>query len=112
MPRTGQSPVTANNQFITNGITITPANPAPGDSVRVVYDGLLAQSGASDVLAHVGFGSSWENSFDYRMVKTTTGFEATVQLPSQSNTLNIAFKDCADNWDNNSGRNYSFEIGQ
>ncbi len=112
MPRTRQSPITANNQHIVNGITISPAVPTAGESVRVIYDGLLTKSGASDVLAHVGFGDRWEDVFDYRMVKTVTGFEATVQLPSNTNTLNVCFKDCANNWDNNSGMDYSFSVTQ
>ncbi|MCX7711222.1 MAG: carbohydrate-binding protein [Clostridia bacterium] len=112
MPRTGQQAVTANNQFIANGITISPDAPVAGESVRVIYDGLLAKSGASDVLAHVGFGDKWENVFDYRMVKTVTGFEATIQVPSNTNTLNVCFKDCANNWDNNSGMDYSFGVSQ
>jgi hypothetical protein len=112
MPRTGQSPITESNQYITSGITITPEVPTAGESVRVIYDGLLAKSGASDVLAHVGFGNTWENVFDYRMVKTTTGFEATIQVPSNTNNFNVCFKDCANNWDNNSGINYSFYVTQ
>ena len=77
----GYGSINSNNQFISNGITITPATPKAGESVRIIYDGLLAKSGAADVLAQVGFGARRENIFDYRMVKTTTGFEATVQDP-------------------------------
>ena len=108
----GYGTIDSNNRFISNGITITPATPKAGESVRIIYDGLLAKSGASDVLAHVGFGNRWENIFDYRMVKTVTGFEATVQVPSNTNNLNICFKDCASNWDNNSGMDYSFNVVQ
>jgi hypothetical protein len=112
MPRTGQSPITANNQYIANGITISPAVPTAGESIRVIYDGLLAAKGASDILAHVGFGDKWENVFDYRMVKTVGGFEATVQIANNANNLKVCFKDCANNWDNNSGMNYSFNVTQ
>lgn len=112
MPKTGQSPITANNQYIANGITLSPETPTAGESVRVIYNGLLAKSGASDLLAHVGFGNQWDSSFDYRMVKTVTGFEATIQVPDNTKNLNVCFKDCANNWDNNSGRNYSFEVTQ
>lgn len=112
MAKVGQTPITANNQYISNGITISPAVPVAGESVRVVYDGLLTKNGASDILAHVGFGDKWENVFDYRMVKTVTGFEATIQVPNNTKNLNVCIKDCANNWDNNSGMNYTFDVTQ
>lgn len=75
------------------------------DRIRVVYDGLLPQSGATDVYARVGFGANWSNLYDYKMHKTSTGFEAVIPIqPGES--PQVAFKDCANNWDNNSGENY------
>ncbi|MBP2650186.1 MAG: hypothetical protein H6Q74_1011 [Firmicutes bacterium] len=41
--------------------------------------------------------------------KKANNYEADVPM-HQADTLNIAFKDCADNWDNNAGKNYSFDI--
>lgn len=79
------------------------------DRVKVVYDGLLPKSGAAHVYAHVGYGNKWENESDYAMLKTSHGFEVSIQV-RQNDTLNIAFKDCANNWDNNSGENYSFRV--
>ena len=43
------------------------------------------------------------------MEKIDNGFEVNV-LVRNSDTLNIAFRDAAANWDNNSGDNYSFGI--
>ncbi len=106
MPRASKS-----SEYISNGVTISPAIPTAGEKVKVLYDGLLSKSGANDIYVHVGFGSSWNNSSFYKMNKNNTGFEATLPV-SNSDTLNICFKDCANNWDNNYGRNYSFDVNQ
>jgi len=111
MPRVSATATTRsrNNEYINNGIAISPAIPTAGDNVRIVYDGLLVKSGASDVFAHVGFGSNWDKVSDYRMQRTSMGFEASIPVQNAT-TLNLAFKDCANNWDNNSGRNYVFDV--
>lgn len=101
----------ASSTYISKGVSISPAIPTTGEKVKIMYDGLLAKSGATDIYAHVGFGSAWDNLYDYRMNKTDTGFEVTVPVKS-ADTINICFKDCAGNWDNNSGMNYSFDISQ
>ncbi|MCX7923525.1 MAG: carbohydrate-binding protein [Clostridia bacterium] len=100
-----------NNEYMSNGVSISPAVPSAGETLKVVYDGLLSKNGANDIFVHVGFGNKWEGLNDYRMSQTSTGFEATVSV-SNSDTLNICFKDSADNWDNNSGKNYSFDISR
>jgi hypothetical protein len=92
-----------------NGIVIDPAPPRTYGSVKVSYNGLLAKSGAAELYVHTGFGEKWNDIHDYQMSKTANGFEAKISVHS-ADTLNIAFKDCANNWDNNSGRNYSFDI--
>ncbi len=99
----------SNNEYQENGIIIQPAEPLPNETVKIVYNGLLAKSGATHVLAHVGFGQKWAYVHDYSMKKTANGFETDVTV-QHADTLNIAFKDCATNWDNNSGQNYSFDI--
>ena len=100
---------TNNKNYMTNGVTISPAIPSTGEQIKVLYDGLLAKSGASHIYAHVGYGSKWNGVYDYQMKKTNTGFEATVPVPETDSML-ICFKDCANNWDNNSGKNYSFDV--
>ena len=111
MPRVSKSARTNNDEYISSGVVLSPAIPSAGEKVKVIYDGLLSKSGATDVLVRVGFGSRWENLYDYRMSRTDTGFETTIPIAS-SDTMNIAFKDCANNWDNNSGKNYTFDITQ
>lgn len=91
------------------GVTIQPAIPRAQTSATLKYDGLLARSGAHGVYAHVGFGANWSNTQDIRMSRTANGFTASIPV-QYADTLNIAFKDCANNWDNNSGKNYSFDI--
>jgi hypothetical protein len=100
---------TNNKEYMSNGVTIQPAIPTVGESITVMYDGLLSKSGASHVYARIGFGSDWDKESDYPMMKTDTGFETTIPV-EKSDTLNICFKDCANNWDNNSGMNYSFDV--
>ena len=43
------------------------------------------------------------------MVKTELGFQIEIELLDKG-TLNFCIKDENDNWDNNNGNNYSFEI--
>lgn len=89
------------------GVSIDPVPPATGDSVTVNYSGLLAQSGADRVFAHVGYGSpfKWINVKDIEMQRQGSSFSTTFRV-EVSDTLHICFKDSANNWDNNSGRNW------
>ena len=99
------------NIFHENGVIVKPNVIEKGDQVTVHYDGLLYKSGAQSVYMHTGYGDNWKEENDTQMLKVHDGFEANVQIPNSSdNTLNIAFKDCANNWDNNSAKNYSFEV--
>lgn len=89
-----------------NGVILTKLS---DHSVSVKYDGLLAKSGADDVYTVVGFGSNskWENVQTIRMNRIGNAFHADIPAKPGAN-INIAFKDSADNWDNNSGMNYTF----
>jgi len=101
------------NKYVSKGVTISPVVPSSGEKVTVNYDGLLSKCGASDILVRVGLGDNWEHQYDYRMKKTETGHQANIPLPvTQHKTINMCFKDSANNWDNNSGSNYVFEITQ
>ena len=103
--------VHANNQYLVNGIVLNPSVPSVGDNVRIIYDGLLAKNGASHIYAHIGYGDSWDKKSYHQMTKSSMAFEASFPV-EDSDTLNVCFKDCANNWDNNSGKNYSFEISK
>jgi hypothetical protein len=110
MPRATKS-VKENTDYISNGVLINPSTPSAGEKVKIVYDGLLSKSGATHVFARIGYGNRWENTQDVPMMKTGTGFETTIPV-MKADTLNVAFKDCANHWDNNSGMNYSFDVVQ
>ena len=97
-------------EFIDNGVVFSPATPAIGDKLKVTYNGLLSKSGATDVIAHFGYGNKWEQKKDIRMNKTLSGFETTIPIEMPANKLNFCFKDAANNWDNNSGKNYSINL--
>lgn len=99
------------NEFLTKGININPSSPCYGDKVKVVYDGLLTKSGATELYAHVGFGHNWNNSFDYKMTRTAQGFETSIPVSSHEH-LNLCFKDAANNWDNNNGYNYTLPVNE
>lgn len=99
------------HEYLSNGVIIEPTNPCPGQPVKVCYNGLLPKSGAQSVYAHVGFGFEWQNNHDVQMTRTPSGFETTV-IANNHDTLCVAFKDSANNWDNNQGLNYNFNIHQ
>jgi len=77
--------------------------------VTLYYKGLLAQSGADAIFAHIGYGENWEDKTFIPMQKENDVFKATIKI-NHADDLNIAFKDSGDNWDNNSWANYSFKV--
>ncbi|HEX2952815.1 MAG TPA: carbohydrate-binding protein [Bacillota bacterium] len=86
--------------------------PAPvkaGDTVHINYDGLLKNSGAHDVYLHYG-SDGWKNAGTIQMTKRHDGVFST-QIPANAaHEINICFKDCANNWDNNSGWNWKIDV--
>ena len=94
-----------------NGIMINPGTLHPDHHVKILYDGLLNQQGATHLYAHVGFNEEWASEQDYPMVRKDNGFEVCIPV-QHADTLNVAFKDCANNWDNNSGHNYTFDVAE
>lgn len=105
-----------------NGVDVFLQNDGIIKSARIVYDGLLPKSGATDVYAHVGYVSessltgnkvcSWSDVKDVKMRNVTgNAFEAVMPLERGEDTLCVTFKDSAQNWDNNAGEDYRFSIG-
>lgn len=93
------------------GVNVYPTPITLGEHINVVYNGLLSQSGAQEVYLHLGFGAnrSWHDIRDLKMLRTGRGWEQTLQVNDPSR-INLCFRDSANNWDNNSGHNWSFEI--
>lgn len=101
--------VKTDKKYQANGLTISPHILTKGGTAHIVYNGLLANSGADKLYAHIGFGCEWQDAIEYKMEKIATGFRVDVPI-SVGDTLNLCFKDNADNWDNNSGHNYSYNV--
>lgn len=99
------------NIYYKNGVIVTPNVVADGDKATITYKGILYNSGADTIYMRAGYGDNWNNATDIQMSRTADGFEAKLPITSHDK-LNMVFKDSANNWDNNSGRNYSFEVQQ
>lgn len=93
------------------GVAVDPTPITAKDEITILYNGLLANSGANEVYLHVGYGSNdqWQNVQDYRMYFTNNGWEKSFTV-NDTSRLNFCFKDPANNWDNNNGVNWSLEI--
>jgi hypothetical protein len=91
------------------GIKAEPTS-SDGKSVKIIYDGLLAKSGADRVFLHLGIGkrTAWKDINDIHLDRTNKGWESSaIKVKDQ---LNFCFKDSANNWDNNQGENWSYII--
>lgn len=86
------------NEYLSSGVKVDLAGPPALHIFKIAYDGLLARSGATAVYAHVGFNSGWEDAGDYPMTRTPQGFETSVLLKTDADTLNVCFRDPAGNW--------------
>ncbi len=97
------------NMYYQNGVVIVPNVIVKGDEASISYKGVLSNSGADSIYMRIGYGENWENTKDIKMEKTADGFKADLAV-TDDKLLKLAFKDSASNWDNNSGRNYTFEV--
>lgn len=92
---------------------------------KLKYNGILAQTESKIIYAVTGSGdnNNWQNIKHIPMYKIDKGFEALVSCEdsndnnnenseenNQNNYINFAFKDALNNWDNNSGNNYTFNV--
>lgn len=78
-------------------------------TIKISYTGEFFQDGSEEVSIHYGFGINWDNVSDIKMEKTELGFQAEITL-MESDSFNFCFKNNKENWDNNNGQNYVFEI--
>ena len=78
--------------------------------VKMTYTGFLNTSKSSKIFAHIGFGPNWQNITDFEMKKSGLGYELTFQLPSQFDSINLAFMNDKNEWDNNFGNDFSFKL--
>jgi len=94
------------NSYSNSGVEIQDTR----NTLRVLYSGILAKSGSKEIYAVIGYGDNfnWENVQEYPMHKLSGEQYELIFPVTRSGEINMAFKDSADNWDNNSGRNFTF----
>ena len=77
--------------------------------LKISYMGSLYQNGAEEVYLHYGFGLNWDNVSEIKMEKTELGFQCEIDV-LESETLNLCYRNEKNEWDNNNGENYVFNI--
>ena len=77
--------------------------------VKVSYTGKFYQGNNEKVFLHYGYGKDWNNVNDIEMIKTDLGYQAELNLTGKD-TVNFCFKNQNNEWDNNLGQNYIFNI--
>lgn len=77
--------------------------------VKVSYTGKFYQGNNDQVFIHYGYGKEWNNVNEVEMQKTDLGYQTELDLVG-GDTLNFCFKNQNNEWDNNSGKNYIFNI--
>ena len=77
--------------------------------IKISYTGKFFEENSDKVFIHFGYGLNWDNISEIEMKKTDLGFQAEINLIS-SNLLNLCFRNSNNEWDNNNGQNYVFEI--
>jgi len=77
--------------------------------VKISYTGKFFQEESEEVYIHYGFGLEWNGLSEIKMEKTELGFQAEILL-SDEETFNFCFRNNINEWDNNEGSNYIFDI--
>ncbi|AGB42003.1 Carbohydrate binding domain (family 25) [Halobacteroides halobius DSM 5150] len=95
-----------------NGVQVNPTPITAGERITINYQGLLAQSGADQVYLHagVGMGDNWQDVTNIQMKQEQNGDWVAQLRINSAERFNFCFKDSAENWDNNSGNNWSYEV--
>lgn len=78
-------------------------------NIKISYTGTFFENNSEKVFIHYGFGENWQDVAEKEMEKTELGFQAEIALP-ESDYLKFCFKNNLDEWDNNNGQDYSFQI--
>lgn len=95
---------------VVDGIYMEPVPITLGEEVKIKYKGLLAEAQAGKVYIHAGYGPNWEKQFDLPMKKGRDGSWSVSLSVDEPSDFNFCFHDDAQNWDNNSGRNWSYQV--
>ena len=78
-------------------------------TVKISYTGKFFQDESKEVSICYVFGEDWKNLVEADMIKTDLGFQIEVNL-IDATTFNFCIKNEKDEWDNNDGNNYIFNI--
>ena len=78
-------------------------------TVKISYTGNFFEDNSEEVFIHYGFGENWDNLSEVKMEKTELGFQTEITL-LESNTFNFCFRNGKNEWDNNNGQNYIFDL--
>ena len=78
-------------------------------NVKVSYTGKFYQGDNDKVFIHYGYGKNWDNIQEVEMKKTDLGYQTELNLAG-NDTINFCFKNQNNEWDNNFGENYIFNI--
>jgi len=78
-------------------------------NVKVSYTGKFYQGDNDKVFIHYGYGKNWDNIQEVEMKKTDLGYQTELNLAGNE-TINFCFKNQSNEWDNNYGKNYVFNI--
>lgn len=96
-----------------DGVYVSPTPITAGDEISIKYTGALAKTGVEQLTLRMGYGHhEWTDVRDIPMSKLEgAAFEAKVGIPlEQCSRLQFCFRDDDGNWDNNLGRDWSYEI--
>lgn len=78
-------------------------------TVKISYTGRFFQDHSTEVYINYAFGDNWAEEATTSMTKTELGFQIEIDIPETS-LFSFCFKNEKEEWDNNEGANYSFEI--
>lgn len=94
-----------------DGVIVKPTPITLGQEVTIRYKGLLARSGATRVFLHYGYGPGpWRHVTELAMDQQPDGSWTAQIRADEPGRLNFCFRDAASNWDNNNGRDWSYEV--
>jgi hypothetical protein len=96
---------------VVDGIYLEPVPITLGEEVKIKYKGLLVNSGAGKIYLHAGYGpEQWDNVIDLPMKKTRDGGWSVSLQVDEPSSFNFCFRDEAQNWDNNNGQNWTYQV--
>ena len=80
-----------------------------GNTVKISYIGKFFQDSSEKVFMKYTFGDTWEEFTENEMIKTELGYQTEIELQDKG-TFRFCLKNDKDEWDNNNGNDYVFEV--